>query len=65
MTEKKPNGKPAWISEGPGEQASAEARKRLEQQRAGRQFVKYSFFKLDAAFRRLPDHKQIAANTTK
>ena len=61
MSEKKPNGKPAWISEGPGEDAIVEARARLEKQRAGRQFVKYSFFKLDAAFRRLPDQKQIEA----
>ncbi len=30
-------------------------------QQAGRQFVKFSFFKLDPAFRRLPDEKQRAA----
>lgn len=61
MTNEKPNGRPAWISAGPSEEEKAEARARVEAQRAGRQFVKYSFFKLDPAFRRLPAHKQIDA----
>jgi len=61
VSDKKPNGKPPWVGKGPTEEERAEARARAEAQRAGRQFVKYSFFRLDPAFRRLPDHKQIDA----
>jgi chlorite dismutase len=57
----KNSGRPAWVSEGPTEEEKAEARARREAQRAGRQFVKYSFYKLNSTFRRLPDHKQIDA----
>lgn len=61
MTEKKPNGKPPWVGAGPTEEEKAKIRAEREAQRAGRQFVKYSLFKLDPTFRRLPDHKQIDA----